>query len=246
MDSYTAFAKVYDLCMQDVPYTQWVDNLQTLWNKHNIKPSEILDLGCGTGTITEMLAKKGYNLIGVDNSIDMLIQATANAKQSNANILYLNQNMCKFKLHEKVDCIISICDCVNYILEEEALLSLFNTSKNYLNPNGLFIFDVNTKYKYQNILADNSFSETFDDCAYIWENFFDEETSINEYFTCFFTRTKSNLYERHEELHYQRAYSIEEIKNIIDKSELQLVEILDTETLTQPTQKSERIYFVLK
>jgi cyclopropane fatty-acyl-phospholipid synthase-like methyltransferase len=246
MEAYTSFAKVYDLFMQDVPYKKWLNNIEEIWRNYDIKPKTVLDLGCGTGKLTNMLSQKGYEIIGVDNSIDMLIEATETTKKLGTEVLYLNQDMCRFELHKKVDCIISVCDSLNYILKDDELKNLFTLVSKYLNKQGLFIFDINTRYKYQNTLSNNNFSEISENAAYICENFYDEETNINEYYTCFFVNTQNGLYEKQEEFHYQKSYTIEDIKNIVSTCNLQVLQVLDTQTLKEPTKETERIYFVLK
>lgn len=242
MEQYVNFAQVYELFMEEVPYDQWAKNFEYVWNKYGIKPNTIVDLGCGTGKLTYILKQKGYDLIGIDISSEMLSQATSYSP----DILYLNQNMTNFELFNKVDCFISACDSINYLLEEKDLLNVFNQVSKYLNKNGIFIFDVNTVYKYKNILGNNSFSEAKENCAYIWDNFYDENKNINEYYVSFFIENEKGLYERYEEVHYQRSYSIDQIKSIIEKSNLQCLEVLDSETMKQPQKTSERIYFVLK
>ncbi len=120
MSIYENFAQVYDIFMQDTPYKQWVEYIEKIWQKFNLKPNLIAEIGCGTGNILNILAEKGYDLIGIDNSFQML--AKAKEKSTKENILYLQQDMREFELYGTVDCILSICDSINYILEEEELL----------------------------------------------------------------------------------------------------------------------------
>ncbi|MFV0503474.1 MAG: class I SAM-dependent DNA methyltransferase [Lachnospirales bacterium] len=235
--SYEIFAKVYDEFMEDTPYNKWCENLEYIWNKHNKKPKLILDLGCGTGTITTMLAKKGYDLIGVDLSYDMLMEA----KSKNSNILYLNQDMRNFELYGTVDVIYSLCDSLNYILEIEELIQIFKLVNNYLNPKGLFIFDMNTEYKFKKLGSQNFGSNTKKG-SYIWENYYDEKDKINEYYTTIFIK-EGKYYKKYEEEHYEKAYTIEEIKDAIEKSGLEFLYVLD-EHLKEVRENSERIYFV--
>lgn len=193
MDSYTGFASVYDTFMDNVPYEEWAEYLIELLKDAGITEGIVADLGCGTGTLTRMLSQKGFDMIGIDNSIEMLdiakkrgqgdLEATGmvEAKEGASNILYLCQDMREFELYGTVSAIVSICDSINYITDDEDLKKVFGLVNNYLDYDGVFIFDLNTKYKYEHILSDNVFAENRDDCSFIWENYYDEETNINEY-----------------------------------------------------------------
>lgn len=247
MEAYEGFAAVYDLFMEETNYAQWVVYLEKIWLKYNISPKLILDLGCGTGNISLPLAKKGYEVIGIDVSEDMLSVAKEKAERDRLDILFLMQDMREFELYGTVDCVISLYDSLNYITEEEDLLQVFCLVNNYLDPGGLFIFDMNTEYKFQNKLADRSFAETTEKAAYIWENYYDEKEKINEFYMNFFVKEEnSEQYKRFEEYHYERAYDIEKIKELITKSGMELLNVFDAFTFEEAREDSERIYFVAK
>ena len=152
MEAYTGFAEVYDTFMDNVDYKQWTDYLIALLQEYGIKDKLVLDLGCGTGNVTEYLAKAGYNMIGIDMSEDMLNIAMQKREKSGHDILYLLQDMREFELYGTVKAIVSICDSINYITEEEDLLEVFRLVNNYLDPRGVFIFDFNTVYKYREVM----------------------------------------------------------------------------------------------
>lgn len=246
MEAYEAFASIYDAFMEEIDYDMWVAYLHKIWEKECFQPKLIVDLGCGTGNVTQILAKQGYHMIGIDFSEDMLAEAKKKAETENLNILYILQDMREFELYGTVNCIISLCDSLNYITEEEELLQVFCLVNNYLHPKGLFIFDLNTEYKFKEILAQNSFSETKEDSAYIWENYYDEQEKINEYYVNFFIKQKDGKYERKEEYHYQKAYDISIIKRLLEQSGLQLSGIYDAYTFEPPRKDSQRIYFVAR
>ena len=160
MDAYGDFSAVYDELMDNVPYGQWSDRLHELIGKYGVSKPErnaedalvsernlVLDLGCGTGTLTEMMYRRGYDMIGVDMSRDMLNAAMEKREKSGDSILYLNQDMRELELYSTVGTVYSVCDSLNYILEEEELLTVFSLVNNYLYPGGIFIFDFNTVYK---------------------------------------------------------------------------------------------------
>lgn len=243
MESYTIFASIYDTLMSDVPYEKWVDNLEQIWEKYSEKPNLVLDLCCGSGTITKLLSDKGYDMTGIDLSIDMLMEA----RNKVPDCLFLNQDMTSFELYGTVDTIVCLCDSINYLLNEEDLLKTLKLCNNYLNPKGLFIFDINTKYKFENELSNNTFGGNYDDFSYLWENYYDDEKMIHEYSTTFFIKDEeTSLYEKFEETHYEKCYEIDTVVSLIEKSGLELVGVFDENLFDEPTEKSERIYFICR
>ena len=144
MDAYTSFASVYDTFMDNIPYEEWADYLIGLLKEYGIADGLVADLGCGTGNMTELLADAGYDMIGIDNAEEMLEIAMEKRAESGHDILYLLQDMREFELYGTVKAIVSICDSVNYITDEEDLLEVFRLVNNYLDPKGIFIFDFNT------------------------------------------------------------------------------------------------------
>lgn len=246
MESYTGFASVYDIFMDNVPYQEWADYVRKLLVSMNVEQGLVLDLGCGTGSFTEELSKMGYDMIGVDNADEMLQIAMDKLNQSNLDILYLQQDMREFELYGTVKAVVSICDSLNYILEEEELLEVFRLVNNYLDPKGIFIFDMNTIYKYRDLEGDNTFAENREDCSFIWENYYDETDRINEYQLTLFVKEEKGLYQKYEEIHYQKAYEIPKIIELIEKSGMEFVAVYDAFTKNSPHEKSDRVYFIAR
>ncbi|HPT76338.1 MAG TPA: class I SAM-dependent methyltransferase [Defluviitaleaceae bacterium] len=247
MEPYKSFALVYDLFMQEVPYEEWVKYIEKIWERFNCFPELMAELGCGTGNLTTLFAKKGIDMIGIDNSPDMLTIAKEKALSEHLDILYLLQDMREFELYGTVDCIISLCDSLNYILDEEDLLQTFKWVNNYLNPGGLFIFDMNTEYKYKYILGDNIFADSYDEAAFIWNNFYDEDKALNEYhLTLFIRQEDTNLYERYEEIHYEKMYSVSQLIGLIEKAGLEFLAVYDAYSFDPPKENSERLFFVAR
>ena len=246
MEAYTSFARVYDTFMDNVPYEEWSDYVAGLLKSYDIQNGLILDLGCGTGSFTEKLAQKGYDMIGVDNAEEMLQIAMEKKEKSQNDILYLLQDMRAFELYGTVRAVVSICDSMNYILEEEDILEVFRLVNNYLDPSGLFIFDMNTIYKYQNILGECTIAENRDACSFIWDNFYDDEEKINEYELTLFVEEEKGLYRKFEETHFQRAYKIARMKELIEQSGLEFVAVYDAFTTDVPKEDSERVYFIAR
>ena len=248
MEAYTSFAEVYDTFMDNVPYEEWADYLEDRLKEYGVKDGLVLELGCGTGSMTELLAEKGYDMIGVDNSEDMLEIAMEKRIESGHDILYLLQNMQEFELYGTVRAIVSVCDCVNYVTEKNELQEVFRLVNNYLDPQGIFIFDFNTRYKYEEILGDRTIAENREECSFIWDNYYYEDEKINEYDLSLFIETDkdSGLYRKYEETHYQRAYTLEEIKELIRKSGLEFVTAYDAFSKNAPMDTSERIYVIAR
>ena len=246
MEAYTSFAAVYDTFMDTVPYEEWADYLWRLLQEYGSADGLVLELGCGTGSMTELLASKGYDMIGVDNSEDMLELAMEKRIESGHDILYLLQNMQEFELYGTVRAVVSVCDSVNYVTDEEELTEVFRLVNNYLDPQGVFIFDFNTEYKYQEILGEQVIAEEREECSFIWDNYYDEEQKINEYELTLFVQSQEDpeLYRKYQEVHYQRAYTLERIRNLIEKAGLRYVTAYDAYTKDAPLYTSERICVV--
>lgn len=244
MEAYNDFARVYDMFMDNIPYEDWSKYIISLLNEYGIKDGLVLDLGCGTGKLTNLLSDAGFDMIGIDYSEDMLDVAT-NVREDK-NILYLCQDMREFELYGTVRAVVSICDSMNYMTSPEDLLTVLKLVNNYLDPGGIFIFDMNTYYKYSQLLGEQTIAENRDEASFIWDNYFDAETNINEYELTLFIKEENELFRKYEELHYQRAYHLEEVMNLIDKSGMKLLEVYDAFTRNKPQEDSERIYFVCR
>lgn len=246
MEAYTSFAAVYDRFMDNVPYEEWTEYLWGLLTEYGVKDGLVLDLGCGTGNLTEALAGRGYDMIGVDNSEDMLQIAIEKRTESGADILYLLQDMQAFELYGTVAAAVSICDSMNYLTAYQEFVSTLSLVNNYLDPGGIFIFDMNTLYKYRDVIGDRTIAENREDCSFIWENVFDEEERINEYDLTLFIEEGNGLYRRFEETHYQKAYTLEEIRQAVAESGMKLEAMYDAFTREEPKKDSERVYVVVR
>lgn len=242
MEAYTGFSEVYDTFMDNVPYEEWAGYIINTLKEYGISDGLVCELGCGTGKMAKILSDSGYDMIGIDSSADML-DIAHDKRSCDGRILYLNQDMRQMELYGTVRAVISVCDSVNYLLSEEDLLTTFKLVNNYLDPKGLFIFDMNTRYKYEKLLSDNVFAESRDDASFIWENFYDEEEEINEYDLTVFVK-EDELYRRYEEVHLQKAYDIDKVKTLIERSGLKFIAVYDAYTKESVREDSDRVIFI--
>lgn len=246
MDAYGSFAMVYDLFMDNVDYDGWSDYLRKLLRRYGVEDGLILELGCGTGSMTERLAEAGFDMIGVDCSGEMLEIAQEKKCESGLDILYLEQDMREFELYGTVRAVVSVCDSLNYILKDEELVKVFRLVNNYLDPGGIFLFDLNTIDKYRKI-GDTTIAENREEGSFIWDNYYDEDEDINEYqLTIFLREGDGDLYRKYEEVHYQRGYELERIKELLKEAGLEFLDAFEAFTEHAPDGASERIYIAAR
>lgn len=246
MDAYEDFAEVYDTFMDETPYEEWCSFVTATLREAKIEDGIVLDLGCGTGTMTQLLAQEGYDMIGVDLSDRMLDIAMKKREESGLDILYLQQDMREFELYGTVRAAVCLCDSLNYLLEEEDLLETFRLVNNYLDPDGLFLFDFNTVYKYETVIGDTVIAENREDCSFIWENYYDAQEEINEYDLTIFVREEEELFRKFTETHLQRGYTLPVIKRLVEEAGMKFVWAADADTHKEVTAESERIYVLVK
>ena len=243
MEAYTGFASVYDMYMDNVPYDEWADNIKKLFQKYQMPMEIVCDLGCGTGQMTRRLRKMGYDMIGIDVSYDMLMEAMAD--EDSEGILYLCQDMRSFELYGTVGAVVSVCDSINYLRDNDELLRVCKLANNYLDPKGLFIFDVKTEHYFEK-LGCSTIAENRDEGSFIWENEYDPETKDNNYYLTIYEENEEGTFDRYEEEHLQHAFTQLEIIDAIEKSSLELLEVLDVATMSAPTPESDRLYFIAR
>ncbi len=244
--SYQGFAYVYDKFMDNIPYAEWSRYIVYLFKQYSITTGDLVELGCGTGNLTLLMADAGYQIIGIDNSSEMLSVA-AGKTGSRTDITLLCQNMCTLDLGTSFDGFYSVCDSLNYLLKPAGILSTFCGIKKYLKKNGIFIFDLKTPYFYKYVLGDQVFCDHQEDCSYTWENCYFEEDRINQYDMTFFVRQpKSELFNRFYETHHQKAYDLPEISDLLIQSGLEYIAAYDAFTTNPPSPTSERIYIIAR
>lgn len=243
MDAYTGFASVYDRFMEDVPYGEWKNYLVEILQQEGVFDGLVCELGCGTGKMTRLLAADGYDMIGIDASHEMLSRAM---EQESEGILYLAQDMREFELYGTVRAVISICDTMNYLLEDADILQVFRLVNNYLDPGGIFIFDLNTEYRFLERMGNQTFSEHRDEGSLIWDNYYDEEEKINEYDLTLFILEEHGLYRKYEETHYERSYGLADIIRLLQEAGMKFINACDGTDHGPVRADSERIYVLAR
>lgn len=258
MNIYTGFARVYETFMDNIPYETWCSYLTGLFKEYGVKSGSLVcELGCGTGSMTRLLAQAGYDMIGIDLSEEMLDVARYEHPEEESDILYLNQDMREFELFGTVAAVVSVCDSMNYLTSEEDLLQVFRMVNNYLDPGGYFIFDMKTEYHYEVLMGNRTIVDNREDCSLIWENFYDKETHINQYDITIYSKAEFEeeeeageelppLYERMEESHIQRAYPVEKIISLLQEAGLEFVSVYGDGTKEAPAADCGRVYFVAR
>lgn len=238
---YNKFAYIYDDLISDVDYEAWADYYFKIFHRYGAKPVSGLDLGCGTGNMTSVLASRGLDMTGVDSSPDML--SVAKHKAIDESVLFLNQDMTDFELYGTVDFIVSSLDCINYVTDKRDVTKVFKLVNNYLEPGGLFIFDINTPYKLEHILGNNVYVLENETTFCAWQNEYDRRRKICDFYLTFFNKEGSS-YRRFDEVHSERAYSIEEITAMLEKAGMRLLKVYDNLSFDEPKTDSERVFFV--
>ncbi|MCR5521995.1 MAG: class I SAM-dependent methyltransferase [Lachnospiraceae bacterium] len=249
MREYSGFSQVYDLFMDNIPYKKWCRYLVSLLRAQGVKDGIVAELGCGTGQMTRLLRDAGYDMIGIDMSPDMLGVAREKEQGGDESILYLQQDMREFELYGTVAAIVSVCDSLNYLTNPDDLLKVFKLAKNYLDPGGVMIFDINTRYYYSHVLGDSTVCENREEGSFIWENEWNETTFINSSYLTIYHKIENDgeeLYERLEEEHRQRGFTSGEILHYARRAGLTPVNIYEAFTKKAPGRTCERMYFVLR
>ena len=248
-DGYLAIARVYDKLNKEIDYSKWADFIEKCFEKYGReKPEIVLDLACGTGRMTCEMARRGYDMIGIDGSIDMLSEAYS---KDTAGILYLCQDMREFELYGTVGATLCCLDSLNYLTEDGDLEKVLSLVHNYSDPDALFLFDINSEFKFENVYADNSYilEDEDDDRKAIfcgWQNSYDRKTKICSFYLSVFEEGENGEYYRTDEEQRERCYSVEEICVALEKNGFELIDIFADTDFSAPVEESERLYFVTR
>ena len=247
MSGYSAFARYYDQLTANINYRKRAEYFHEIIRRNKTtRDSILLDLACGTGSISEEMARLGYDVIGVDNSDEMLGMAIEKKFDSGAAIQYLCQDMRNIDMFGTIDITICALDSINHLSCEDDVRKVFGRVALFAEPQGLFIFDVNTLYKHRRILADNTFTYETEDVYCVWENTLDPETDEVKMHLEFFERTENDMYIRSSDDFSEYAYSEELIEQLLDDAGLELIGKYGDDTFLPPTETSQRIVYVAR
>ncbi|MBQ9086359.1 MAG: class I SAM-dependent methyltransferase [Clostridia bacterium] len=252
-EGYDAIAEVYDQLNREIDYEGWADFFERCFTRFlPKKPELVLDLACGTGRMTRTLAARGYDMIGVDGSAAMLSKAYGLGGEG---ILYLLQDMRELELYGTVGAVVCCLDSVNYLLREADVERVFSLVHNYLDSDGLFLFDMNTPYKFQEIYGNNAYIleddlEGDEGEAYAvycgWQNEYHPDTGICDFYLSVFEEVEKDLYRRSDEHQQEKCYSQEAIEALLDRCGFSLLAVYADFEESEPGETAERWYFVAR
>lgn len=245
MDQYSVLAKYYDALMTDVDYGKWADFYSSCFDKSAVEIKNVCDIGCGTGSITTIMAKRGFSMTGVDMSPEMLCLAQKKADEEGVFIRFAEQDMSSLDIGITADAVVCALDGINYLKDTSHIRSCFDRVNDTLCDDGMFIFDINTPYKYKNVLGCNAFIYELDDMFLSWQSFFNEKSGICDYVLTFFAE-HGGVWHRHDEEQWQRSYSIRTIRKLLKEAGF-IIESEYSDVDRAPLDEcSERAFFVCR
>lgn len=244
MSGYGNFAHYYDILTGNISYKDRAAYFDMLIKKHGGKKNLLLDLACGTGSLSEEMCRLGYDVIAVDGSEEMLNEALDKKFDSGLNIQYLCQDMTKLDMFGTIDVTICALDSLNHLPDLDAIKQTINRVSLFCEPGGLFIFDVNTPYKHKNVLGNNTFIYDMEDVYCVWQNTYTEEDNRVEMWLDFFEKQENGSYERYDESFSEIAFDDVVIEKIVAGSGMEIVGKYDYDTTEPPKADSEKIVYV--
>lgn len=244
--AYGQLATVYDRLNAELDYAAWADFIVECFGRYaGLTPSIMLDLACGTGRMTLELARRGYDMIGVDGSGEMLAEASKR-RLSFTNPLYLMQDMRAFELYGSVGGVVCCLDSINYLTGEGDLSGCFACVENYLEPGGLFVFDVSSEHRFRQIFADNAYVLEDEGVYCGWQNYYHPRRHVCDFYLSVFSRDEDGRYSRFDEHQVERYYSVDELGAALRDAGLEVMGVFGGYDFAAPKKNDERWYFVAK
>ncbi|AYV74521.1 class I SAM-dependent methyltransferase [Bacillus sp. PK3-056] len=245
--SYEQFAYLYDRLMNDVPYEKWIQLIKKAAADYKVKGANLLDLACGTGELSIRLAQTGYNVTGIDLSEDMLSVAQAKTMEAGESVFYIEQDMSQLEGLPVFDLICICCDSINYLRTEEEVINTFESVYAHLDEKGLFIFDVHSLYKMNQLFINQTYTVNDEDLSLIWQCYEGEYPNSVEHDLSFFELdAASGMYRRYDELHFQRTYSVDQYSEWLEQTGFTLLKVEADFSQDILDEKAERIFFYCK
>lgn len=246
---YDLIATIYDEVNKEIDYTAWAEFIERIVRKESVvTPELVLDLGCGTGKMTLELAERGYDMIGIDGSVEMLDVARdrfADAGMAD-KVLLLCQDMREFELYGTVELVVSCLDCVNHLTSPRDVKRCFSLVHNYLSPDGIFVFDINGKRKFETVYSDQVYVLETDGALCIWQNDYNEKTKLCDFYITLFNENENGTYDRYDEAERERMYTLSSIKRMLADSGMEFLGAYSDFNFSPADDDSERIYIVAK
>lgn len=238
--SYGYFAGVYDILTENVDYEKIADRIDTLFPQGIKENGHLLDLGCGTGTLSFLLEEKGFDVIGIDKSEDMLSEAFAKKSEVNSNTMFLCQDLTELDLFGTAAGAVCVLDTVNHIESKEKICEFFRRVSLFLEMNCMFLLDINTPYKHREILSDNTFVYDADDVYCVWQNSYDEENHRTDIDLDFFIKD-GDVYFKKSESFSEYEYGINDIILSLEQNGFTVLKQFDGYGENEPNGKTERV-----
>lgn len=239
MSGYRDLASFYDALTEDVPYEEWASYWMSLFRHHGCEPGSLLDLACGSGSLTRLLARKGLDMVGVDGSAEMLTEARQKG-DGEENILYLCQDMRQLDLYGTVDGAICMLDSLNHLPDTAAVAEVFRRLGLFIAPGGLFLFDVNTPHKHRETLGNNAFVLETDGLLCAWRNAFRPAKCETLMHLDFFVRQEDGTYDRWEDEVRERAYTLNTWQKLLEEAGFDLLGVYGERSFAPPSPEADR------
>ena len=244
MNGYGPISRVYDRLNGDLDYKSWADGVEAAFLKiMGKKPELVLDLACGTGRMTFELAHRGYDMTGIDLSIEMLMRARD--RQTDENILWLNQDMRSFELYGTVGAVVCCLDAVNCLMNIRDVEKCFALVHNYLDPGGVFLFDVNTPYKFENVFADNAYILEDENVYCGWQNSYNEKTGVCDFYLTVF-EDDGEGYRRYDEIQREKKYSKKQLSDALERAGFEVIGFFGGYDMSEAKEDTERWYIAAR
>ena len=244
---YDLLAPFYDAINEDIDYGKWADFIEAVFKREMSAPPDlVLDLGCGTGKMTLELARRGYDMTGIDISPEMLDIAHTAAENEKLDILWLCQDMREFELYGTVDAAVCCLDCINHLQTEQDLDECLSLVHNYLVPDGIFIFDINGRYKFENVYADRTYAMEEDGGFCVWENYYDPDSRLCDFYITLFKENPDGRYERYDETQSERMYTLADVRAALERAGMEFLYAFGDLDFSPGSDECERVYIIAK
>lgn len=242
--SYDILAPVYDRLNRDVDYAAWADYMESCFRLYmDKKPELVLDLACGTGAMTFELARRGYDMTAIDISEDMLAEAESKARAMGLDgVLFLQGDMTDFELYGTVQAVVCTLDGLNHLGSREELDACLALVSNYLEPGGLFLFDMNTPYKFKTVYADRDYVLEDEGAVCCWRNRLNKKGDAVDFVLTVFEEGADGRWTRRDDVTRERTWGLRAIKNALERAGLTLYSVSSDFAMTPPDEKTERWY----